>query len=123
MQVFFSPHFYAFSLHSFLAGPGAQVWAASNNVETCQPEDLVAGEFDHFVYHFSLVHFLYMMCLSFPVIPWLLSLSQTMMLAFFPERSQRIHEESRRNIQRLEEGGTKRRRYTLPEEEEEMQVS
>lgn len=38
------------------------------------------------------------------------------------ERSQRIHEESLRNIQRLEEGGAKRRRYALPEEEEEMQV-
>lgn len=43
-------------------------------------------------------------------------------LAVLPERSRRIHEESRRNIQRLEEGGTKRRRYALPEEEEEMQV-
>ncbi|XP_045617133.1 threonine aspartase 1 [Procambarus clarkii] len=64
---------------SFLAGSGAQVWAASNNVETCQPGDLIA------------------------------------------ERSQRIHEESLRNIQRLEEGGGKRRRYALPEEEEEMQ--
>ncbi|XP_066956202.1 threonine aspartase 1 [Macrobrachium rosenbergii] len=64
---------------SFLAGSGAQVWAASNNVETCEPAELIA------------------------------------------ERSQRIHEESLRNIQRLEEGGTKRRRYALPEEEEEMQ--
>ena len=45
-----------------------------------------------------------------------------MTLAFLPDRSRRIHEESRRNIQRLEEGGTKKRRYALPEEEEEMQV-
>lgn len=43
-------------------------------------------------------------------------------LLSLPERSQRIHEESLRNIQRLEEGGAKRRRYALPEEEEEMQV-
>ncbi|ROT73382.1 putative threonine aspartase 1-like isoform X1 [Penaeus vannamei] len=64
---------------SFLAGSGAQVWAASNNIETCEPAELIA------------------------------------------ERSQRIHEESLRNIQRLEEGGAKRRRYALPEEEEEMQ--
>lgn len=45
-----------------------------------------------------------------------------MLLLLFSERSQRIHEESLRNIQRLEEGGVKRRRYALPEEEEEMQV-
>ena len=49
--------------------------------------------------------------------------SKMMTLTVFPDRSRRIHEESRRNIQRLEEGGTKRRRYALPEEEEEMQVS
>lgn len=30
--------------YSFLAGTGAQVWAASNNVETCEPGDLIAGE-------------------------------------------------------------------------------
>lgn len=30
--------------YSFLAGTGAQVWAASNNVETCEPGDLIAGK-------------------------------------------------------------------------------
>ncbi|XP_076034377.1 taspase 1 isoform X2 [Oratosquilla oratoria] len=64
---------------SFLTGTGAQTWAGSHGVETCEPRDLIA------------------------------------------EKSQRIHEESVRQIQRLEERGGKRRRHILPEEQEEMQ--
>ena len=37
-------HDYVIYIYSFLAGSGAQVWAASNNVETCEPAELIAGE-------------------------------------------------------------------------------
>lgn len=60
-----------FPLDSFLAGPGAQVWAASNNVETCQPEELVAGELCQVLLTFCLVTtHKRNKVFSFPMIGW-----------------------------------------------------